>query len=505
MLKMENEVIVEIKDGKIKGYSRRGIIKFKGIPYAAPPVGDLRFQLPVSVKPWSDMFDATKYSRVAPQPESNLETMFGRPPEQSEEECLTLNVWTKEIGEGKRPVMFWIHGGGFITGNGGSLDGSRLTIRGDVVVVSINYRLGPLGFLYIPGVTANVGLLDMVKALEWTRDNISRFGGDNKNITIFGESAGGFAVASLLASPSAKGLFQRAITQSGAAHSLGFNASAGKRYYETLIEELGINQGDIDALKAISFQKIIKAHESISPAGATDFTRTRPLRLGPVVDKKTMPIHPLEAVKNGYIKDIDLFVGSNKDETRLWNFWNPNADKLKEDGLSKGIKGMMKLAGQDETKADDMIEVYRKSGETPRNIMDAITTDYMFRIPTIQLAEAQSVHQKNTFMYLFSWSNPMNGGKFGAMHALELPFVFGLLGNRAVGVFPKRTEETEALSNNMMDCWINFARTGNPNHDNIPNLPSYNSEDRYTIIFDKEIKIEKDPLGQERATWDNIM
>jgi para-nitrobenzyl esterase len=163
------------------------------------------------------------------------------------------------------------------------------------------------------------------------------------------------------------------------------------------------------------------------------------------------------------------------------------------------------LAGQDETKANNMIEVYGQSRETPRDIMDAITTDYMFRIPSIQLAEAQSVHQKNTFMYLFSWPSPMNGGNYGAMHALELPFVFGLLGNRAVGFFPKRTEVTETLSNNMMDCWINFARTGNPNHDNIPKLPSYNSKDRYTIIFDTEIKIEKDPLGQERATWDNIM
>jgi para-nitrobenzyl esterase len=504
MLKMENEVIVEIKDGKIKGYGRRGVIKFKGIPYATPPIGDLRFQPPDPVKPWSGVFDATKYSPVAPQPESNLETMFGELPEQSEKDCLTLNVWTKKISEGKRPVMFWIHGGGFVTGNGGSLDGSRLVLRGDVVVVSINYRLGPLGFLYIPGLTANVGLLDMVKALEWTRDNVSLFGGDPENVTIFGESAGGFAVASLLALPSAKGLFHKAITQSGAAHPLRFNESPSIRYYETLIEELGIEKGDIKSLKAISAEKIIKAHQSIVSKGTIDFTNPRSIRLGPVVDKNTMPIHPLEAVRNGYIKDIALFVGSNKDETKLWNIWNPNADKLTEDGLFKGIKRLIQFAKQ-ESKANDMIEIYKQNREIPRDITDAITTDYSFRIPSIRLAEAQSVHQKNTFMYLFSWANPMNGGKYGAMHALELPFVFGLLGNRAVGVFPKRTEITEALSNNMMDCWINFARSGNPNHGNIPKLPAYESDNRFTIVFDKEIAIEKDPFGRERAAWDRIM
>ena len=210
---MENDVIVEITHGKIRGYSRRGILKFKGIPYTAPPVGELRFKPPAPAEPWSGVRDATKYSPISIQPPSNLEALFAEPLPQSESDCLT--------------------------GNGASLDGARLVLRGDVVVVSINYRLGYLGFFYMPDMpdtTANAGLLDMVAALEWVKENVSKFGGDPNNVTIFGESAGGMAVSSLLAMPSAKGLFHRAIPHSGAANKFSYNPVSGIKVYEELIQ-----------------------------------------------------------------------------------------------------------------------------------------------------------------------------------------------------------------------------------------------------------------------------
>ncbi len=505
---MENDYIVETSNGKVRGYSKKGIIKFKGIPYAAPPVGDLRFRPPAPAEPWTGVRDALEYSPIVPQPAGAVESLFGEQREQNEAECLTLNIWTRAVDDQKRPVMFFIHGGGFVTGTGASLEGSRLVLRGDVVVVSINYRLGSLGFLYMPDVpeaASNIGLLDMAAALEFVKRNISRFGGDPDNVTIFGESAGGFAVAGLLAMPAVKGLFHRAILQSGAAHPLGFNARAGINVYHRLLEELGIQKGDIEALRRVPAEDIIKAQTAIMPVASGDFATERPLRLGPVVDKETLPEHPLEALRNGFAKEISVFVGSNLDETKLWHIWNPDAYKIDEDGLLKGVNGVVSLVGKDESKAREMIEVYRQKRKTPRDIMDAVSTDYMFRIPSIRLAEAQSAHQKNTYMYLFTWQSPLAGGKYGAMHALELGFVFGVLQQKAVGIFPERNEETEALSEAMMDTWISFARNGNPNNAGIPPFPPYDTEKRATIIFDKEIKIVEDPYGHERAVWSDLL
>lgn len=502
MIILENNDIVETTHGKVRGYSRRGVIKFKGIPYAAPPIGKLRFKAPAPVEPWNDVLDATKYSPVSIQPPSALEAQFGEPLPQSEADCLTLNIWTQGLDNGKRPVMFWIHGGGFITGNGASLDGARLVLRGDVVVVSINYRLGYLGFFYMPDMpdtTANAGLLDMVAALEWVKENISNFGGDPNNVTIFGESAGGMAVSSLLALPSAKGLFHRAIPQSGAANKFSYNPISAIKVYEELIQKLGVEKGDIDALWKLPVENFI-----VPQMDTTGF-RASGLRVGPVVDESTLPDHPLEAISKGFAKDIDVFIGSNLDENKLFLMWNPKAFELTEDGLYKTVNAITRFIKQKESKAKEIIDGYRKLRKTPRDIVDAILTDYTFRIPSIRLAEEQSKYQKNIYMYLFTWQSSFGGGKYGAMHALELPFVFGLFGDRDIGIFPGRTEETQRLSEQMMDAWIAFARSGNPNHENIPEISPYDKENRATILFDKDVTIEQDPYGNERAVWDGLI
>jgi para-nitrobenzyl esterase len=499
---MEEKNIIETKSGKVRGYANRGVIKFKGIPFAEPPIGNLRFKPPVPIKPWEDIRDATKYSPVCPQPSSALEEMFAEPFPQSEEDSLTLNIWTQKLDHKKRPVMFFIHGGAFRTGSGRALDGSRIALRGDVVVVSINYRLGPFGFLYMPDIpdtSANVGLLDMVAALKWVRENIIQFGGNPDDITIFGESAGAFAVHSLLATPSAKGLFKRAIVQSGYVTKFSCRPSAGIKIYETLTERLGIDKGDVESLRKLPYEKIIEKLASFENTGQDALTFT------PTIDKDTLPENPYHAVKSGFAKDIDLFVGTNLDETKMWNLWTPGGDNFTEKRLERRINGVMKLVNQDKIKSKELIDVYKKLRKTPTDILDAINTDRQFRIPSIRLAEAQSQHNKNTYMYLFSWKTPWEGGKYGAMHALELSFVFGILLDRDIGIFPRKTEETLELSEKMMDAWIYFARSGNPNHNNIPELASYDQEKRATIIFDKEVKIVYDPYGSERTAWKDIL
>jgi len=499
---MGEKFIVKTKSGKIQGYFNRGVIKFKGIPYAAPPIGNLRFKPPLPVEPWENIRDVTKYSPVCPQPPSALEEMVADPFPQSEKDSLTLNIWTQKLNNEKRPVMFFIHGGAFRTGSGRALDGSRLVLRGDIVVVSINYRLGPFGFLYMPDIpdaTANVGLLDMVTALKWVRENIIQFGGNPENITIFGESAGAFAVNCLLAIPSAKGLFKRAIVQSGYVNKFSSQPSTGIKVYETLLEKLDIEKGDVESLRNLPFETIIEKLNSFED------NRQDVISFTPTIDEDILPRNPFEAVKNGFAKDIDLFVGSNLDETKMWALWTTGGDNFTEERLERRVNGIMRLISQNETKSKVLIETYKKLRKTPRDIFDAIDTDYQFRIPSIRLAEAQSQHHKNTFMYLFSWKTPWEGGKYGAMHALELSFVFGILLDKNQGIFPRKTEETQELSAKIMDAWIAFARTGNPNHKNIPELPAYDKGKRATILFDKEVTVENDPYGNEREAWDAIL
>ena len=499
---MVKNLIVETTSGKICGYERRGVIKFKGIPYSEPPIDNLRFNPPVSIKPWKHVLDATNFSPIAPQPPPEIEARYARKMPQNEADCLTLNIWTQKLDDNKRPVMFWIHGGGFTIGSGSGSDGSRLVLRGDIVVVSINYRLGPLGFLYMPDVpdaTANVGMLDIIAALRWTKENIEKFGGDPDNVTIFGCSAGGFAVTTLLAMPSARGLFHRAIAQSGAAHKNSYSSATGLENYEYLIQKLGIKKGDIDALRKIPFEKIIQNMKRGKRRAKGVVT------WGPVVDKDTLPEHPINAIRNGSAKDIELITGSNLDEFKLWTAISTKPLEMSEEKLLVKVNRIAKFMDQTEDKSKQMIAAYKQLRKSPRDIFDAMRTDYEFRIPAIRLAEAQSQHQKNTYMYLFSWKSPFKEGKFGAMHGLEVCFVFNTLWDRDFAMIARKTEETQELSEKIMDTWISFSRSGDPNNPNIPEIHPYNLEKRETLIFDKVISVEEDPYSNERIAWNGLL
>jgi len=501
---VENEIIIDTKQGKIKGYERLGIKKFKGIPYAEPPVGELRFKPSIRKNPWSGVLDCTKFGPDVPQRES-----FFTPqprPLQDEEKCLTLNVWTPEIDDTKRPVLFWIHGGGFSFGSGSRTDGTHLAKLGNVVIVSINYRLGIFGYIFIQDEIANLGQLDQITALQWVRDNIMLFGGDPNNVTIFGESAGGAAVSTLMAMPPAKGLFNRVISQSGAAHPSWFNPKRGVRGAEHIMTELGIKKLDIEALKKVPTQKIVEVQTKMELDARA---KGRNFPYGIYIDGKTLLKHPLEAIREGFASDVELIVGTNQDETKLYTAIRPPREILDEEGLFKRTNRMISLFNQDESMTRKIIETYKKTREgtlptDPQGILDAISTDYRFRISGIRLAEAQCKHQPNVFSYLFTYKSPEMGGKLGACHVLEIAFVFGTLGDKARGITPKKTKETGILSEKMMNSWISFAHDGNPNHESIPKWNPYDLKNRSTMFFGTEVKLVDDPFKTERLVWERI-
>ena len=507
---MERTKIVDTKAGKIQGIKDEGIEIFKGIPYAERVVGDLRFKPPVPAKRFPGVFLATEFGPICPQEISPK--LLTHPEPQSEPDCLNLNIWTPSTDRDKHPVMVWIHGGGFRTGSGRIYDGKTLAKRGNVVVVTINYRLNALGFSFIPGITPNVGLLDQITALKWVRDNIENFGGDADNVTIFGESAGGMSVSTLLAMPEAKGLFHRAIAQSGACNPAGYRASEGKDISERVISLLGIQKGDIKALRRISAYELVNAESEVWEEKLKE--KHWPLTTPPYIDGKYIPEHPLDLIRKGAAAEIDLLVGTNLNESSSMKPDDSNNFKeVSENGMQNWIKHIMKSHfSQSEDKAESLIKAYRETRKdegdgslSAQKVLDAFLTDFEFHISAIRTAEAQSMQNPNTFMYLFTWPSSFMDGIFGSFHTLELPFVFGMLDDPFWSILLETSEEAKKFSEKMMDSWIAFARTGNPSHNGIPEWPQYDTEKRSTMILGKEIKVVDDPYGKERMAWDGIM
>lgn len=498
---MNKTAIIETKAGKIQGYTEDGLEIFKGIPYAEPPIGELRFLSPIAKKAWNDVLDATKYGYCAFQAYSQLEDWFGKLQPESED-CLNLNIWTPKADNEKRPVMFWIHGGAFTIGGGIDplYDGSALAKRGNVVVVTINYRLGMFGYLYVPGKTINVGQFDQILALKWVRDNIESFGGDPNNVTIFGESAGGYAVVTLSAMPAAKGLFHKVIAQSAPFIDSTINDITTKK----LMRKFGLKRGDIDGLRKIPPEKIIEGQNKYFEENPREILALRPL-----IDGDTITIHPLKAFQNGDCKHLDFMIGTNLEEFKLFAALDPAAFNMSDVQSEKLLLGYLGALGVDNKKGKQILNTYREAREgkystDPKEIMMALITDVAFRISTIRLLEAQNLHQPNTYNYMFTWQTPALDGILGACHALELPFVFGNLDfpymDKFVGKNPNK-----ALSEKLMDAWIAFARTGNPNHSSIPEWASYDIEKRTTMFFGEECKAVNAAFDKERAAWDGLL
>ncbi|MFX1323764.1 MAG: carboxylesterase/lipase family protein [Promethearchaeota archaeon] len=499
---MEVMAIIETKAGKIQGYSENGVEVFKGIPFAEPPVGELRFLPPIAKEPWDGVLEAKEYGPCSFQGFTQLEEWFGKLEPESED-CLTLNIWTPAADDEKRPVLFWIHGGAFIMGGGTHefYEGLALAKRGNVVVVTINYRLGFLGFSYIPDITINAGILDQALALKWVHENIEAFGGDPKNITIFGESAGGYSVLTLPVIPKAKGLIRRVIAQSAPA----IDPEVSERSTKGVMRKLKIKKGDIDSLRKIPPEKIIEAQNEFMGTDPNNLLAFRPL-----IDGKTIPKHPLEAFKGGDFKNIDFMIGTTLDESKLFTFLDPGFNEMIKSQGENAIIGVLGMSGIDDVKSNEILNIYKdarkgKYSTEPMDLLDAIVTDSLFRIPTIRFLEAQSKYQPNTFNYMFKFQCIQFDGALGCPHSIEIPFVFNTLNATGIPDFIGTGPEIETFSRKVMDAWIAFARSGNPNHKDIPEWTPYSIEKRATMCLGKESKLVDAAFEKERKAWDGLL
>jgi para-nitrobenzyl esterase len=430
--------------------------------------------------------------------------LTGEAPGAQGEDCLTVNIWTPGTG-GSRPVMVWVHGGAFLNGSAASslYRGARLAARGDVVVVTVNYRLGILGFLAHPdledeqagGAAGNWGLLDQVAALRWVCDNIASFGGDPGNVTIFGESAGGMSVSDLLAMPAARGLFRRAIVQSGPPNAVTMDRA--EEATAKLLAELGV--ASTAAVRDLPTEAILAAQASV----AAD--RRAGLPLVPVVDGVSLPTAPQQVLAEGGARGIELLIGTNRDEAKLFMVADPLNRDPDDDVLHRRIEAIFRY-NEVALSPGDVISHYREArarrGDStePREIWSAIESDRIFRIGSIRAAEEQSRHA-STYMYLFTWESPAMGGALGACHALEIPFVFGNLDLPTMDRFAGSGSPAQRLSEQMSGAWIAFARTGDPNHDGLPDWPTYEMSRRATMELGPQTVVRDAPYDDERRVW----
>ena len=493
--------IAETRSGKVEGSEHDGVHVFKGIPYAAPPVGARRWLAPQREEAWDGVRDATKFSPMCAQAASMMNQLFGGPADQlCSEDGLYLNVWTPACDDARRPVMVWIHGGAFILGSGDTpwYFGDAFAKHGDVVVVTINYRLGAFGFLHLAdhfGDTyegsGNAGILDQVAALEWVRDNIASFGGNPDDVTIFGESAGGGSVGTLLGLPAARGLYGKAIPQSGAS-SWWATREGAAAVTGNVLKTLGVKPGDIDALLATSMEQLIDA--AATGGVLADGVGTLPYQ--PVVDGTVLPDAPLVAIERGNAAGVALLTGTNRHEATLFNMLI-NFGEMDDAGIARRLGPWF---GGDAAALVAAYRAQRPDDVTVTELFTDMSTDATFRIPAIRLAETQRQHAP-TWMYMFTWETPAFGGVLKSTHAVEIPFVFDALTAPGAEVFTGTGPERQAISDAMHRAWIAFARTGNPNHSGIPEWPQYEPGRRATMRFDTTIEVVDDPLGADRAAW----
>jgi para-nitrobenzyl esterase len=503
--------VVEVAGGRVRGREREGVWAYSGLPYAQAPVGPLRWRPPQPPEPWSGVRDAVEFGPIAPQsPPVAGAGVPGDPVEQSED-CLTLNVWTPAPDAARRPVMVWIHGGGFTSGTGASLlyRGADLVRHGDVVVVTCNYRLGALGFLAHPALAGtddpaalgNWGLLDQVAVLRWVRDHIAGFGGDPHNVTVFGESAGSMSIAALLAMGAARGLFHRAVLQSGPpyTHSVPRAAKAAG----DLAEGLGLEAITREALEAVPAADLVAVGQQLQ--NRRPGPGELPLPFLPVVDRSVLPERPEVAVASGRGAPVPLLIGTNRDELTFFALGDPRLHNVDDDGLA----AWMRLAAPD-LPAKEVVDCYRAvrgaRGEstTPRELLVAAGSDLVFRWPSLSLAAAQRQHQPATFVYLFTWETPAFGGLLGSCHALEIPFVFGSVHRPLVAAFTGGGPEAEALSAKMQASWLAFARTGDPSSEGLGRWPAWDPAGRATMVLGGDAGVVHGPRNDELAVWERL-
>ncbi len=493
------DTVIATNLGKLRGYASNGVIAFKGVRYAAPPFGANRQRPPQLVERWDGVRDAFTFGPKSPQVSyppgiaEALSELVG-----AGEDCLTLNVWTPDLGAVGHPVMVWIPGGMFefhATGATAFYDGSRFA-RDGVVCVTINYRVGAEGFLYLDDGVANLGLLDQIAALEWVHENIAVFGGDPGKVTIFGESAGAMSVATLLSMPRAKGLFHRAIVESGTAHNVN-SAETATRIGRRLAEKLGVPPTR-KAIAATSPERVLQAQAQLrddllahpDPAFWGEVALSY-LPWAPTVEGKTLPGRPIDHILAGAAADVDLLVGSNREETRLFFLSDGSLDRITDDAVV-AITSAYGLP-------IEALNGYRTAHPeaSAGDLFSAIQTDWYWRIPAVRLADAHVTNARAaTYMYEFAWRSPQLGGRLGAAHGVEIPFVFDTLG---LGTNPMLGQDPpQSLANAMHAAWVAFATSGDCG------WPRYDLVRRQTMRFDTASGVVDGPMAVELALWKGV-
>ncbi len=489
--------VIKTRCGEVRGNVENAVNTFKGIPFAAPPFGANRLRHPQPATPWSGVRDALTYGPKAPQlPYPPPLDVLLPEPFAAGEDCLNLNIWSPDLGSAKQPVMVWVSGGAFEHGTGAAYDGSRFA-RDGMVCVTINYRVGAEGFLYLGAGNANRGLLDQIAALEWVQENIAAFGGDPGNVTVFGQSAGAMSIGSLLSMPRAGGLFRRAILQSGSAHPVMSSASAD-RVGRNLAEKLGVTFSR-EAIANVPVDRMLQAQAELNADLAA---HPDPQRWGeevmvslimwqPVIDGDVIPARPIERICAGVGADIDVLVGTTTDEWRFFLVPNGVIKHITDDILA----GAVAAYG---LPVEAALATYRSArpNASAGDLLAAIQGDWYVRTPATRLAASHAENAKTsaTYMYEFAWRSPQFNGLLGACHGIEIPFVFDTLGNGAESLLG--TDPPQQLADTMHAAWVDFATNGHCG------WPKYDAIHRATMRFDITSEVVNDPRPEERALWE---
>ena len=511
--------LVKTGYGKVRGYLNNGIYTFRGVRYGASTGGANRFMPPKPPKPWTEIRDASSYGYRAPQTNPALQggvstdTEIGRilwasdgfrVPTPESEDCLFLNIWTSTLdAQEKRPVMVWLHGGGFSMGSSSDLlyDGTNLARRG-AVMVGVNHRLNVFGYTHFGDIgggeyahSGNAGQLDIIFALEWIRDNIERFGGDPDRVMIFGESGGGAKVSMLLASPPAKGLFHAAVIESGPGIKVEEREPATKAA-EILLEELGIKPEELPLIQKLPTDKILAAYFSATAKLAARGGRG----FRPVLDPDILPTHPFYPAAPAISGDVPIMVGWNKTESTAFSLGQEDLWSLDEAGMRSRVE---KLAGAD---TDKLIELYRREypGMSPSEIYFHIASYSGMGSGSVAIAERKMAMGKApAYLYRLDWETPVLEGKLISPHGLEMPFVFDNVEGGGVGL-TGGGEEAQKMADKLSETWIAFAAAGDPNtpKSGLPHWEPYNTEKRPVMIFDTESRVELDPLKEQRLIFE---
>lgn len=480
--------------GVVRGRSEGGIAVFRGIPYARPPFGALRFAAPEPVEPWDGVRPALTFGPPPPQQDRmNRAAPVDRP--ERVPDCLTVNVYSPELGSAGLPVMVWFHGGAYVFGQAADpvYDGLRLARR-DVVLVTFNYRVGVEGFAQLAGCPANRGLLDQIAALRWVRENIAAFGGEPDDVTVFGESAGAGSIAALIAMPAAAGLFHQVVAQSipGSYFTPGLAADVAG----AIGERLGL-PATAAALRDLDPHVLVRAADKVFATAADHADRWGVVAhmetmFSPVVDGVSLPCDPWEAVAGGAARDLALMLGHNREEYRLFMAKRNEFGAVSEARASGALRVF--AAGEDGERS--YRAAYPRAGA--EELYETVMSDWLCRVPTVQLLEAQVAAGGVACAYELRWPAPVFGGRLGSCHGLDVPLVFGTLdaplARQMLGDAPSR--EAVGLSDRMRTAWTRFAASGDPG------WPDYRPERRLTKVFDGQDGLTGDPVAVSRRLWE---